>query len=167
MDDDDVIRWLFIHSHFCEVKQISSHRISWVKCTLAVHGYAAWDGSPTRHPHSRTYFKVTTGHKLRARLYAVHAYRRHSVINHARDQGKPSTVVGHMRWTLTDRHLAHPAKQAHCGLPLAPFASIQLSKPGSAPHGIIDRVRHGVHPVGHGHALIIGIIAHVSPTITS
>ena len=46
MDDDDVIGWLFIHSHFCEVKQISSHRISWVKCTLAVHGYAAWDGSP-------------------------------------------------------------------------------------------------------------------------
>ena len=24
-------------------------------------GYAAWEGSPTRHPHSRTYLKVTTG----------------------------------------------------------------------------------------------------------
>ena len=59
---------------------INSHRISWVKSTLAVHGYAAWDGSPTRHPHSRTYLKVTTGLKMRARLYAVHAYRRHSVI---------------------------------------------------------------------------------------
>ena len=72
MDDDDVIGWLFIHSHFCEVKQISSHRISWVKCTLAVHGYAAWDGSPTRHPHSRTHLRVTTGKT------SVPAYTRHS-----------------------------------------------------------------------------------------